>query len=377
MNYSARIAASLGLAAFILLSHSAAHAADDVITFDNFANQPLRTGGNSLSGANNGPIFDGVAFSENSAVFGDNVTIGGYSPVATPHSGNYSFATANQSTTLTTTKTLYGLYLGQINFAAAATSVTVSALGAGGVTLASKTDTLTSTTQSFFDTSNFASLTGITGYTLVGSNPNDPNARGFVGDDFTFSPPVVPPVPSITGTFDFEGNTVGQRTAFTDTSNGINATFSSALDRYRDGYIVLNDTSIFNTLNGKYLIYQGSTFSPRLPLSVAFDHTLGTVSVSYAFSDPGTFTIQELLNGQIVGTATAAGTLQNGVYQGKLFTGGVVFDSLSLSSTASNLAIDNLTVSTVPEVSTTVSLGLLLSLGLSSLLLHTRRRHVS
>ena len=376
MHYSARIAASLGLATLILLSLGAAHAAEDIITFDNFANQPGRNSVAPLTIANGGSsLYDGVTFSDNSSVLGDQFTNGGSSPLATPHSGNYAFATANHSTTLTTTKTLYGLYLGQISSPTyAATSVTINALS-GSTTLASLTDALTGTTPAFFDTSSFASLTGITSYTLVGSNPNDFNAHDFVGDDFTFSPPVIPPVPPITGTFDFENNTVGQRTAFTDTSNGINATFSTSFDTNRDGYIVLNDTSIFNTLNSKYLSYQGSTFSPRLPLAVAFDHTLGTVSVSYAFSDPGTFTVQELLNGKIVGTATATGTLQNGVYQGKLSTGGVIFDSLSLSSTASNLAIDNLTVSAVPEVSTTLSLGLMLSLG--GLLLRARRRHLS
>jgi len=367
-----RIAANLGLAVFLLLSHSAARAAADIITFDNFANEPLRAGFSTLSAANGGsPTFDGVTFSNNSAVFGDHVNFGGSSPVATPHSGNYSFAAGNQAITLTTSKTLYGLYLGQINFSFAATSVNITAI-AGGTVLATLTASLTGTTQSFFDTSSFASLTGITEYYLEGYSPNNTSAHDFVGDDFTFSP--LAPAP-ITGTFDFESNTVGQRTAFTDTSNGIHATFSSAFDTNRDGYIVLNDTSIFNTLNDKYLIYQGSTSGPRLPLSVAFDHTLGTVSVSYAFSDPGTFTVQELLNGKIVGTATATGTLQNGVYQGKLSTGGVIFDSLSLSSTASNLAIDNLTVSAVPEVSTTLSLGLMLSLG--GLLLRARRRHLS
>ena len=375
MHHPARTVAGLGLAALTLLGLSTARsalAAADIITFDNLTDEPARNNGASFASANGGSsLYDGVTFSSNATVFGDQFTIGTSSPLATSHSGNYSFAAGNTTTTLTTTKTLYGLYLGQINFGTTASSVTVNAL-AGNTILASKTDTLSSITQSYFDTSSFSTLTGVTGYSLVGSNPNSSNSNDFVGDDFTFTAPIVA-APPITGTFDFESNTQNQHTTFTDTSGVINATFSSTIDSATSpGYTV---ESIFNPpansgFSGKQLI---TAAAQHLPLSVVFDHTLGSGSVGFATlsNGGGTFTATELLNGAAVGTAVGTGN------SGILNFSGVSFNALSLSDTGAVFAVDNLNVSSslssAPEPSQTAGLAFT-ALGVGGLLLRARKK---
>ncbi len=351
----------------------------DTITFDNLPDEPGRAGFNSFYGANGGnATFDGVTFSGNAYVLGDQFTNGGSSPLVTPHSGNYAFADGNAPViTLGTTKTLYSLYLGKINSPYMANSVTINALGANNITLASLTDTLTSTTPSLFDTSSFATYGGlITGYSLAGSNAAYAYAHDFVGDDFSFSDPALPPASTVSGLFDFESNTSGQSTTFTDISSGIAAKFSTTRDEATTGgFQVLNPAASGPPppgFSGNLLRENGG--QPTQPLSVVFDRTLLSGSVAFqSNTNQGAFTVQELLNGVAVGTVTASSG------NGTLNFGGVAFDSLNLSDTAPGFEIDNLGVSyvsaaPVPEGSTALSLGLMLVLGLGALLLRARRK---
>ena len=74
MHYYTRTAARLGLATIILLSLGTAHSAHagDIITFDNLPNEQGRTSVKLFSVANGGSsTFDGVTFSNNSYVLGD------------------------------------------------------------------------------------------------------------------------------------------------------------------------------------------------------------------------------------------------------------------------------------------------------------------
>ena len=156
-----------------------------VITFDNLASQPSRGGGVSLKEANGGSSnIDGVTFSDNAFVAGDLNTF----VFSKPHSGHFYFTPAGQPmTTLTTTRLLTGLWLGQdlLSDGLSSSSVTVSALH-GTTVLASDSESLTSTTMFFMDTSNFSALSGITGYELIGGN-TPTGANDFAADDFTFA----------------------------------------------------------------------------------------------------------------------------------------------------------------------------------------------
>jgi len=120
--------------------------------------------------------------------------------------------------TLTTTQVLTSAWFGNTAYYGydvdgGVTSVTVTALGAGGVTLASDTinippNILTSSPTSGYggylasdpvllDTSNFLNLVGITGYTISGVATSS-YTGGWVADDLTFVPATaVVPEPSI------------------------------------------------------------------------------------------------------------------------------------------------------------------------------------
>ena len=165
----------------------------DVITFDNLSNEPGPNAFSTFSQANGGNTIDGVTFSPNAYVFGNQFSFGNPSlPYVTPASGQYAFTPGQAPmTTLTTTKTLYGLDLGTVdlgNGEAEAKQFTISAFNTSGQVLGSVTTGLSGPKMSFLDTSQFASFSGIAGYNLYGTG----GYSDYAADDFTFSPAAVP-----------------------------------------------------------------------------------------------------------------------------------------------------------------------------------------
>ena len=166
----------------------------DVITFDNLPNEPGPNAFSTLDQANGSSTIDGVTFSSNAYIFGGLASFDGPGdPYVMPVSGQYAFVPGLVPvTTLTTTKTLYGLDLGTVgllNGQGGAKQFTVSAFGVSGNVLGSVTTSLSGPKMSFLDTSQFASLSGIAGYNLYGSGGFSPD---YAADDFTFSPAAVP-----------------------------------------------------------------------------------------------------------------------------------------------------------------------------------------
>lgn len=168
----------------------------DVITFDNLPNEPGPNAFSTLSQANGGSTIDGVTFSQNAYVFGGQFSfVAPGVPYVTPASGQYAFTPGLLPiTTLTTTKTLYGLDLGTVGLLnnqeeEGAKQFTVSAFDVSGNVLGSVTTSLGGPKMSFLDTSQFASLSGIAGYDLYGTGGSSPD---YAADDFTFSPAAVP-----------------------------------------------------------------------------------------------------------------------------------------------------------------------------------------
>jgi len=271
---------------------------------------------------------------------------------------------------------------GKINDPAAAGSVTVNALGANGLVLGSLTDTLSSTTLSYFNTSTlatFASTPGFTGYSLVGSGPTGTtNNYDFAGDDFTFTNPAPPPAPTYSGNFNFDTDSVGTsanpmsvQTTFSDTAGNVTATFSDP-SANGSAFRINSKSSVGGPPNftGNYLQPNAAPTS----LSVAFSQTLLNGSLSFAqYGSSGTFTLTELLNGVAVGTATSSSQF------GPLSFGGAAFNSLTLSDAGvdSPLAfgIDSLSVTNTaaPEPSEWALLGFA-GIGIPALLLRARRR---
>jgi hypothetical protein len=163
--------------------------------------------------------------------------------------------------------------------------------------------------------------------------------------------------------FDFENNSIGTATGFTDTVGGLSATFSSNGDP--GGFVVY--PSVFQTLTGNVLGDPGPAQQDNLTLTVAFNESLSAVVLDFAtsdFSTPSPLTLDAYFNGSLVGTTTQVGQfLQGGTFpEGEIaYTG--LFNSFTLSSTATDFAVDNIaaqaTVTPEPGTLPILAIGLI------------------
>ncbi len=187
------------------------------------------------------------------------------------------------------------------------------------------------------------------------------------------------PAAAQSATFNFDSDAVGTTTAFTDTNNGLSATFNSP----NDPGIFAVQPSFFQNQSGNDL-GPGQIGANFVPLNIAFSKSLTSFSVNFGLNGmtTDTFTVTAFsggLGGTKVGTASASGAIPGNPFffpEGSLsFQSASPFDTVALTSTAQNFAVDNIVVSApVPEASTTVSLGLLLMLGCGGLAWSARRR---
>jgi hypothetical protein len=177
------------------------------------------------------------------------------------------------------------------------------------------------------------------------------------------------PVASATSVFNFDNDAVGLSTPFTDTNNGISASFSSSVDP--GGFTVAQ--SFFITLTGNVLLVPGPAGVANVPLDVKFDTTLKSASFDFALNASATTPIllQAYASGKLVWSGSALGSIPPTGFnfpEGHMSLNGVSFDSLVLSSpNAVNFAVDNVNVSTtasaVPEPASTSLVALFLILG--------------
>lgn len=149
-----------------------------------------------------------------------------------------------------------------------------------------------------------------------------------------------------TTVFNFDNDSLGTATGFTDTVGGLAATFASNDDP--GGFVVYQ--SQFETLTGNVLGDPGPAGQNGLALTVAFSQTLGAVSLDFAtadFSTPSPFTLDAYQNGTLVGSATQTGQFLSGAIfpEGEIAFGGSNFNEITLSSTAMDFAVDNIAVS--------------------------------
>lgn len=177
--------------------------------------------------------------------------------------------------------------------------------------------------------------------------------------------------------FNFDGDSLGTSTNFTDTVNGLSATFSSTADP--GGFVVY--PSIFETLTGNVLGDPGPAGLDNLALSVTFSQNLSAVTLDFAtadFATPSPLTISAYENTRPAGSASATGSFLSGFSfpEGEIaFTGGP-FNQLVISSTATDFAVDNINVITAapePAVSALFGAGLL-ALSMPSLRRRKRAR---
>jgi hypothetical protein len=195
------------------------------------------------------------------------------------------------------------------------------------------------------------------------------------------------PAQAQTADFNFDTDiipTQGKPTPFTDTINGLQATFSSPGDP--GAFDVTSVSSFFLNLTGNALSNSGATKANYLPLDITFSHPVSSITLNFAtLGSAGTpfylTAFTGAINSSVAGSTLATGTVPKGYF----FPEGLVtltvptgFDSVVFSSPASGMAVDNIIVTEtapVPEASSVVSLGLLLALGGGALVVSTRRRN--
>jgi hypothetical protein len=178
-------------------------------------------------------------------------------------------------------------------------------------------------------------------------------------------------------TFNFDGDSPGTSTLFTDSANGISATFSSLADP--GGFTIYG--SMFETLTGNVLGDPGPAGLDNLELNIVFSQDLSAIILDFATSDfltPSPFTITAFEGSTQVGTATSTGQFLPGFIfpEGEIAFEGGPFNTIVLSSAAMDFAVDNITVIAAPEPGTSALLGAgLLLTGLPSMRRRKAARH--
>jgi hypothetical protein len=148
--------------------------------------------------------------------------------------------------------------------------------------------------------------------------------------------------------FNFDNDNLGTATTFTDTVDGLSATFSSTADP--GGFVLY--PSFFETLTGNVLGDPGPAGLDGLSLDVAFSGELNAVTLDFATSDFGTpspLTISAYQNSQLVGSIDATGMVPaNFTFpEGEITFQGSPFNNIVISSTATDFAVDNIAASVV------------------------------
>jgi hypothetical protein len=173
--------------------------------------------------------------------------------------------------------------------------------------------------------------------------------------------------------FTIESDPVGTTTTFSNTVNGLTATFSTTSD---PGGFEIYPNLGFVTIPGNFLGL-GPTAPNGLPLDIGFSSNVDSISFNFGLDDDtGILTLTAYEGLTPVGTVTVAGTIPPGmsVGEGSLTFSGATFNSVILSASTdgfNDFGVGNIDVGTmaVPEPGT---LGLLAA-GLVGLIARSRK----
>lgn len=150
--------------------------------------------------------------------------------------------------------------------------------------------------------------------------------------------------------FNFDNDSLGTATNFTDTVNGLSATFSSSADP--GGFVVYQ--SFFETLTGNVLGDPGPAGLDGLNLDINFSQNLAAATLDFATADFGTpspLTLTAYEGSTMVGSYTSTGQYLDGFTfpEGEISFAGQTFNQLVVSSSAMDFAVDNINVTPSPE----------------------------
>jgi hypothetical protein len=172
-------------------------------------------------------------------------------------------------------------------------------------------------------------------------------------------------------------------TTFSDTNNGVMATFSSSAD---PGGFQTQLGTVFNSWSGETLLDPGTAGAFNIALDIVFSTQLDSVSMNFAVNSLGTSTPFVLtaylggLGGTVVGSQNVSAALNptDNVPEGIISFNSAVFDTVVLTAPdATNFGIGNVDVQLfdpgVPEPSTLFST--LVGAGLLAGIAFLKRRH--
>jgi hypothetical protein len=157
--------------------------------------------------------------------------------------------------------------------------------------------------------------------------------------------------------FNFDSDPVNENTTFTDTNNGVSATFSSPT---AGGFEVFAASSLppLELLTGNVL----TDTTENASLAIAFSSNETSISLDFATNSatPVPLTLTAFENGTQVGQVSDSGAIPMGytLPEGLITFNGATFNSVSLTSTAEDFAIDNVNVQSAPEPSSFSLLGI-------------------
>ena len=122
----------------------------------------------------------------------------------------------------------------------------------------------------------------------------------------------------------------GTTTPFSETDNGLTATFSSPADP--GGFIIAPS---FFSFGPQILVDPGPANASNIALDISFSWAQTSISMNFGLDGaPGEFELDAYLHGALVGTASAMGVIPNGYQypEGTISFSGTAFDSLVLTS---------------------------------------------
>jgi hypothetical protein len=151
----------------------------------------------------------------------------------------------------------------------------------------------------------------------------------------------------------------GPSTMFSNTSNGLTATFSSPA--FAGGFAVALVPFFAPPFSGNILYDPGRQPVSNIALDIAFSSNLTSISMDFATDGTGPFALAAFEGGVPVGSVVATGTIRAGFQypQGSITFSGVTFDSIELIAPSTpHFAIDNVDAAiATPEPTSLVLLG--------------------
>lgn len=147
----------------------------------------------------------------------------------------------------------------------------------------------------------------------------------------------------------------GTTTPFSETNNGLTATFSSPADP--GGFII---GPSFFSFGPQVLSDPGPANASNIPLDIALSYAVSSISMDFGLDGPsGTFQLSAYMNGSLVGSSSVVGVIPNGYNfpEGNISFSGTQFNSLVLTSPSTPyFGIANIDVP-LPEPSSLVLLA--------------------